>query len=189
MQIAREFRESWDWLQPGRWPLATVVVFALGVSLCSAAVTPLSYPGQGIGPLTFDEEPDLQHGWSTRVVAGRNSDIGSAAGTAAQNQAQMDAAVQTNRASQIVNPLQIDTSGVTPHTVSYSGAFRWNSARHFLESRPTGVAYSELLLTLRNNAGFDQSFLALDYNFGVDLPAGFQDSEDPGLFGYRVYYS
>jgi len=166
------------------WCSKAVAVALGGFCLSSAgqpAITPLSFPPSGIGPITFDTRPGLTNGWSTRVLAGANTDI--------LNPAQMDAAVQTNTAAMITNALPVDANAMPPHTSGGSYAFRWNSARQFIESRPTATAYAELLLTLQNDSGSDKSTIGIHYDFGVDLGSGQQDVEDDGLYGYRVYYS
>ena len=83
------FRSRLLKLLPVWYSKAVAFAFA-GACLSSAsqtAITPLSFPPSGIGPLTFDTRPGLTNGWSTRVLAGGNTDI--------LNPAQMDAAIET----------------------------------------------------------------------------------------------
>src|SRR2546430_716160 len=124
------FRSRLLKLLPVWYSKAVAATFA-GVCLSSAgqtAITPLSFPPSGIAPLTFDTRPGLTNGWSTRAVPGSNAEV--------YGQAQMDAAVQTNTAAMITNALPEDLNTTTPLTSGFPSSFRWNSARHFLESRP-----------------------------------------------------
>src|SRR5438874_653009 len=165
------------------------LALALGMTLAffgitaSAQIIPLSVPSSGVGPITFDFNPTPPTGWTTRENPGGNTSIGGTAGTVDADRTAMDAAVQTNEVAGIVTPLPTDSNGATP--VSSAGntshLFRWNSARTFLESRPTGISYNELLLSLRNDAGQDQTTVIVDYDFGVDVNPGQSDAEDPGL--------
>ena len=162
--------------------------FLLGGILCAllpawAAVTPLSFGPSGIGPLTFDDRPTPADGWSQRRIEGSNVSI--------VNTYAMDLSVQTNSAAGITNELAVDTNANSPlgSSGNTSSNFRWNSARHFLESRPGDIAYAILLLTVRNDSGTDRSSVSVGYDFGIDLTPATTESEDPGLAGHRVYYS
>jgi len=152
-----------------------VLALAGFVAATSGQVTPLSFTG-GL-TFQFGDGSAVTNGvgWSTRSVAG------SGAGNPADSQT-MDMIVQTNEVSGIIGHLPVDTNPATPEgSGSTSSVFRWNQPRQFIESRPTGVSYSELLLTLRNNASFDLSSIAIDYDFGIDVLPGESDLEDSGF--------
>jgi len=163
-----------------KWSAALIAVVLKSLVL-QGQVTPASFPPTGLF-FTFDTAQALTNGWSTRSVSGSNSDI--------TTSSEMDAAVQTNEVAGIGTALGTDSSGATPvGSASTSRSFRWNSARHFLESRPSGNCRAELLLAVRNDSGSDMSAIALDYDLGIDVNPGQSDAEDPGLYGHRVYYS
>jgi len=158
-------------------PFFLSAILALFVVKASAAVSPLSFGPAGVGPLTFDTLPTLSNGWSTLSVAGANSYI--------QTSSQLDTAVNTNDSFNIASPL---TNSATVNPPGVNAFFRWNSVNHYIQSRPTGNAYSLLLLTLRNDS-VDQSLIAIDYDFGAEFAPGTTEGEDVGLEGHRVYYS
>jgi len=166
------------------------LLILLGISVPSlttsaqAAVTPLPVPETGIGPLHFDTLPTPADGWATVAWAGDKTDLATIAA--------MDIAANTNAAAEIIGALQTDNTGSTPSApfgTSGSG-FRWNSVDHNLESRPTGIAYHALLLTLRNVGTAANSFF-IEYNLGARFPEQTTEAEDDDnqLAGFRVYYS
>ncbi len=168
---------------------------SLAIAAQAAIITPLSVPSGGVA-VTFDVIPTLATGWATKEIAGGNGAPAAAANSPAVNQAAVDAAVQTNAVADFTVALTEDTSNTTPlgsaaapNTTSH--IFRWASARKYVFSRPTGIAYTTLLLGLRNDSGQDRGSVTIDYDFGVDVGgvAGQTDQEDPGTYGYRVYYS
>ena len=63
---------------------------------------------------------------------------------------------------------------------------RWNSVNHNIQTRPTGNAYIDLLLTLQNDSGSDKNAITIDYDFGALLPANTTEGEDEGLAGQRA---
>src|SRR2546428_8304965 len=159
--------------------------------VASAQVTPLSFPPSGIGPLTFDMLPQLTDGFSSRSVPGGGGDA--TAGCGATNttcpSGSIDAIVQTNSAALFTAVLGTDANPNPPEgSGSTVAAFRWNSARHFLERRPNGNTCAMLLLALRNDSGGDKNSVLIDYDFGIDNN-GLTVLEESGLYGYRVYYS
>ena len=165
---------------------------SLAIAAQAAIITPLSVPSGGVA-VTFDVIPTLATGWATKEIAGGNGAPAAAANSPAVNQAAVDAAVQTNAVADFTVALPEDRSGTTPLGTApdTSQLFRWNSARKLVFSRPTGIAYTTLLLGLRNDSGQDRGSVTIDYDFGVDVGgvAGQTDQEDPGTYGYRVYYS
>lgn len=144
-----------------------------------AQVTPLSVGSTGVGPLPFTSQPMLSDGWSTLTIAGDHFGV--------TNITQMDTAVQTNDIAAIITPL--GSSATVNPAPSGNAIARWNSVNLNVQTRPTGNAYIDLLLTLQNDSGGDKTAITLDYDFGAPLPAGTTEGEDEGLAGHRVYYS
>jgi len=164
-------------------PKRLLFSFALAaLGMCAAQteaqVTPINVPDAGVGPLTFDTQPTLANGWSTVTWPSGNGDITSVTA--------MDTAANTNAAAGIATVLG---SSATVNPPSANAIFRWNSANHYIQSRPTGNAYTILLGTFRNASSGDKSSFILDYTFGAEFLAGTTEGEDPGLEGHRVYYS
>jgi len=159
-----------------------VLILAGFVASSFGQVTPFSFTGAVT--FHFDDGSAVTNGvgWSTRSVSAGDSNPTTIL--------EMDNDVATNEAAGIVLRLGTDTNPNTPEgSASTSAIFRWNQPRQFLESRPTGNAYAELLLTLRNDTGNDQTNIIIGYDFGVDVLPGQTDAEDSGLYGYRAYYS
>jgi len=170
---------------PRTFPLCTktlIASVALAFALPALAqVTPLSVPSGGVGPLTFDALPTPALGWSSRPIIG---------GSAAPNDiTTMDTAAKTNEASNISAQIATDTVNPNPTFDTSNQCFRWNSVAHYIESRPTGIAYGSLMLSLRNDSGADRSLVIIDYDFGTLFPTGSSQTEDTGLAGLRCYYS
>jgi len=174
---------SWPRPMHSLWIASALLSLFLATG-AGAAVTPLSVPASGIGPLTFDSLPTTNDGWSTASAPGFRDSISTVSA--------MEAAAKTNQALNIVGVIFQDREGSTPtFAFTTSATFRWNSVDHNLESRPVAVAYTILLLTLRNDAGHDTNVFRLEYDFGAAFPTGTLDHEDDNnlLAGFRVYYS
>lgn len=122
---------------------------------------------------TFDALPVVAD-WSTVSIAGGGADITTTGA--------MDTRVQTLTAASI-NTVLGSSATVPPSTAAIA---RWNSTGLYVQTRPTGNAAIALLATIENSSGGDVTSLAIDYDFGVPGPVA---SEDPGLAGWRVYFS
>ncbi len=143
-------------------PLAAL----LPVSALQAAVSitdppvPDSFPGV---PAVAD--------WSTLSVAG----------TAPADAAALDAAVIAGTDGLAVNGVLGSSTTVPPST---NGIARYNSTQGFLQTRPTGNAYTLLMATLVNNTGGDLNSIKIAYDYSKDT-----DTASEVIKGHRVYYS
>ncbi|HMC26479.1 MAG TPA: hypothetical protein VKM56_01660, partial [Verrucomicrobiae bacterium] len=162
----------------GNWPAGLAASACLLAMSALAQVTPLSVGPSGVGPLPFDSQPTLAQGWSTLSIPTNHFDV--------TNITQMDVAVETNDVAAIITPLG---SSATVNPPSGNAIARWNSVNHNIQTRPTGNAYIDLLLTLQNDSGSDKNAITIDYDFGALLPANTTEGEDEGLAGQRAYYS
>src|SRR3954462_6384280 len=139
--------------------MATVVF--MGTS-AGAAVTPRPVLAGGLGPLTFDTQPGYADGFSTAQyplpTGGSHFDI--------TNIVQMDRAIATNSTAVITNDLGISPTINPP---SANAIFRWNSVKHYLQSRPTGDAYTALLLTMENASGVGRDTFIVYYDFTAEF--------------------
>src|SRR5206468_4297053 len=145
-----------------------------------AAVTPIPVPVTGVGPITFDTLPGLANGWSIERVpatAGTAGDLATVAN--------FDIAANTNDVAAMVTALGTDAA-VTNSTTMFGNAsstsanFRWNSAGHFLESRPTGNAYAILLATFANNSGQARNNVTISCDYGLDAVSRLTTREPAG---------
>ena len=127
----------------------------------------------GATVVTFDTLPAVAD-WSTAPVLGAAADITTAAA--------MDAAVAIFPASVVTAPL--GNLGVTPPGATAMAQF--DSVALNIQTRPSGVRYTEVMATLQNNTGSAVSNLALSYNFGTTASP---PAESPGLWGHRVYFN
>jgi hypothetical protein len=135
----------------------------------------ISVLSSGAGPITFPARPLVADGWSTVGV-------GDAAGTIT-TLAQFEAAVQLLNAANITTRVGTSASD-NPFTAN--AIARFNEVRLRLQSKPTGVDYTVLMATLRNDTGLDVSSFDVSYLHAVE-PAG---AETPtGLNGWFAYYS
>ena len=145
--------------------------------LAALVLAPTSAPGavsivNGGTLVTFDTLPAATD-WSTAVTAGASADIITAA--------QMDTAVALLTAGGITGVL--GNLGVSPPLATALGA-SYDPIGN-VQTRPTGVKFTELMATLQNNTGGTLLNLALSYNFGVNATV----AESPGLWGHRLYFS
>src|SRR6267142_5411483 len=145
---------------------ALILLTALACSLTSLrAAVP-------IGTVqTFDALPAVAD-WSTLSI-----------GTAGYNFndfTTLDAAVQTNSAS-MINGVLGSSATVPP---SANAIARWNSAQHYLQTRPTGNGAALLLATLKNNGATALNSLDIGYDLNTFNPAN-----EGSLIGHEVYYS
>lgn len=153
--------------QPFRLMKRNRFIFFLAVVLIGAA-TEAAIPLNSLQ--TFDTLPEPAN-WATRT----NGQFGISTVEA------MDAAVQTNDISTLTNVLPVTAADGT------SQSARWNfNARNIL-TRPAGISYISLLATVQNTSGKDLSSVIIGYDFGNPTPLA--QSEDPGLTGWRAYYS
>ncbi len=138
------------------------------VSVLHAAVN-ISNPGV---PDPFAAVPAVAD-WSTLNVAG----------TAPANAAALDAAVNANAnatATGVNGALATDDTPIP----AANGVARWNSAGMFLQTRPTGNAYTLLMATLVNSTGGAIPTVKLTYDY-----AKATNTASEVIKGHRVYYS
>lgn len=134
----------------------------------------ISVTALGAGPFGFESTPAVTE-FSTGVFLGNRETF--------LTEAQLDAAVATVHALNIVRPLP--TSATVPPSI-FAGGFRHNSAGLYLQSRPAtdGTnAANVLLATLRNDTGDPIGAFQVSYDFNVFNP---RSGELPG---FRVYFS
>jgi hypothetical protein len=150
---------------------------ALGV-LSTAIVTEgagfISVPASGIGPLTFDlvANPTPTNGFSTQTIGG--------AGNSVNDPNAMNTAVPTNDIANI-NLILPQSNTQPPSTQAFA---RYNYGGFFLQTRPTGNAYTILVGSFRNDSGADRNSIILTYDQGFAQSGGTE--QVPGLW---VYYS
>jgi len=167
--------------QKARTALAVVHVTNLIVLAAGFATTgqgAIVIGPTGAGPLTFNSAPAVGD-WST-------ASVGPSASGSITNNAQLDAAVNTNTASRFNGTLGTETA-VPPLRIAANGAARWNSAGHWLQTRPTGNSYLGLMATLTNNSGGALASIGLSYDFGTYVTNGSTIIEE--VPGHRVYYN
>src|SRR5678815_1873871 len=152
----------------------SLVLGVLSSAIVAEAAGFISVPAGGVGPLTFDlvANPTPTNGFSTQSIAG--------AGNAPNDPVAMDTAVQTNEVANIQLVLPQSTTQ-PPSTQAFA---RYNSAGFFLQTRPTGNAYTVLLGTFHNDSGQDQGSIILTYDQTYAQSGGTE--QIPGL---HVYYS
>ena len=148
-------------------PLVVLIGLLLVLQAVNAAISVQSFGGS----ITFDALPAIAD-WSTRLLPGTSASIASAAA--------LDAAVQTNSASEITDSLLVDSGSISPQ-----GRASWSSTEKLVHTGPAGVAYNLLLATLQNDTAADIAYLHIGYDFSV-VPAVLGSEEVPGQ---RVYYS
>src|ERR1051325_2691862 len=151
-----------------------LAVGVLSSAIPAGAAGFISVPASGIGPLTFNlvSAPTATNGFSTQSIGG--------AGNSINDPSAMNLAVPTNDIANISLVLPQSTTQ-PPSTQAYA---RYNSAGFFLQTRPTGNAYTVLVATFRNDTGSDHSQIVLTYDQGFAQPGGTE--QVPGLW---VYYS
>lgn len=120
---------------------------------------------------SFDARPSVLD-WSTKSVPG--------GGLSITTPADLDIAVQTNSAADITNELVIVTLPIG------LGRAQWSSSGRYLATRPAGNAYTLVMATITNSTGGNLSSLYVSFDFNVPTP---MSGEDPGLAGFRTYYS
>lgn len=153
-------------------PIPPLLVIATALTTTTFAAVSVGPSGTGL--LTFDTLPSVGD-WSTLAV-------GTSAGNITTG-SQLDAAVQLLNASAITTPL--GSSSTMPP--SQQNIARWNSAGLFLQTKPTGVDYTVLMVTLVNNSGTDLTSLGVSYDLNATFPAGTTIQED--IPGHQVYFS
>lgn len=130
----------------------------------------------GTGTLTFDATPAATE-WSSATIAGGAGDITTTAA--------LDAAAVTNSAANLTTAL--GTTSTQSPSISANALARHNTALKHLQTCPTGVAYTVLMATLKNESGVDLVGLEVSYDFGLAMPAGSTLVEE--IPGHRVFYS
>src|SRR5678816_3698812 len=121
----------------------SLVLGVLSSAIVAEAAGFISVPAPGIGPLTFDlvANPTPTNGFSTQSIGGVGNSVNSPAA--------MDLAVPTNDIANI-NLILPQSNTQPPSTHAFA---RYNYGGFFLQTRPTGNAYTLLLATFRNNTG------------------------------------
>jgi hypothetical protein len=133
----------------------------------------ISFGPFGFAPITFDTQPAAD-AWTTQRIPGASIDIVSVAA--------LDAAIQTNSASSITNPLAV--SG----TAAPQAPAVWNSQQKNIFTGPAGIAAQMLMATLQNDSGADVHSLTLAYDFGIgNYPGTYPDGDQ--VPGQCVYFS
>src|SRR5688572_9664229 len=94
----------------------------------------------GLSLQTFDTPPPASS-WSTLSIPGAASDI--------ETHAALDAAVQTVSATNITAQLVTDQANPPGN----GSTARWSSSGLYLQTRPTGNAFTLLMATLQNGTG------------------------------------
>jgi hypothetical protein len=109
--------------------------------------------------------------WSTLSVAG----------TAPADAAALDTAVMTTTDALAVNGTLGSSTTVPP---SANAIARYNSTQAFLQTRPTGNAYTLLMATLVNNTGGNLNSVKVAYDYSKDT-----DTATEVIKGHRVFFS
>jgi hypothetical protein len=78
-------------------------------------------------------------------------------------------------------------SSGTVNPPSQNAIARWNSANHYLQTRPTGNDYLLLLATLSNDSGNPISIVTIEYDYGIEVAAGQPIVEE--IPGFRAFWS
>jgi len=161
-------------MQPNHKLMKKLLLSVAALIACAAisSQAAISVGSSGAGPITFDTQPAVGD-FSTLTWAG---------GSGAPNDTiTLDAAVQTNDAS-IIN-VQLGAAGGTPPAAG--AAAQWASAGHFIQTRPTGVAYQAIMATLQNNSGAAKNTILIAYDQTVAGTATLVEE----VYGHRAYYS
>ena len=156
-----------------RFLLSFLLMPACAVLRIDAAI---SVGPAGTGVLKFDAAPAASE-WSTGTVPGGASSITTAA--------QLDAAVQAVNAANLTAALSA-TTVTNPVPEVHLPAY-YNSAGHYVQMRPAGVAATLLLATLQNNTGASQSSIFVAYTFRVVNPPF--DAVAENVRGWRAFWS
>src|SRR5688572_30738929 len=150
-------------------------VLSVAIGLINSSHGQISVTSSGAGPLTFPARPTVLEGWSTIGVGDNAATITTVA--------QLQTAVQALNAANIVT--RVGTSASDPSTAN--AIARFNEMRFRLQSKPTGVDFTVLMATLRNDTGLDVTSFDVSYLHAVD-PAG-AETPTAALNGWYAYYS
>jgi len=131
----------------------------------------------GTGVITFDTAPPAQQ-WSTITGTGGHGDFD---GTADAVLAALDVAAKTNDASIITTALTSLTGN--PPTSQNTAVYASDAGAQYLQTCPTGNAYTRLMATLTNLTGSAINSLGIRYDLTVRSVVVEQ------LAGHIVYYS
>jgi Big-like domain-containing protein len=151
-------------------------ILTVAMGLIYSAQGQISVLSSGAGPLIFDTRPTVAEGWSTTSVGDNAANITTVA--------QFQTAVQLLNAANITT--QVGTSG-SDNPFNPDPLARHNTLRFRLQSKPTGVDFTVLMATLRNDTLSDVTSFDVSYLHAVD-PAG-AETPTPALNGWYGYYS
>ena len=122
--------------------------------------------------ITFDSPPPVQQ-WSTRTWPGSDTDL--------SDLAALNAAAMTNEAADITAPLA--SLAGNPPAGAGTAVYAADAGAHFIQTRPSGVAYAGVMATLTNASGTSPNVLGLSYTLTVAAAVPEQ------VYGLLVYYS
>ena len=148
----------------------------IGLTVCFFCVLHNAIAALPIGPsgtvsVNFGSVPLVSDGWATYAIAGGSGDVSTAD--------QLDAAVQTISAS-IINGQIVSDAGNPP---AATGSATWSSSGQYIQTRPTGVRATLLMVDLQNSTGNSAASITISYDFTTTVPV----TEE--IIGVRAYYS
>ena len=126
----------------------------------------------GTGVITFDTAPPLEQ-WSTRLWSGGHGDV--------FDIPSVDAAAKTNDAS-LIN-VALDNIAGNPPAANNQGVYASDAGAMYIQTRPTGNAYSGIMATLSNATASAVRGMRITYDLTVAAPMPEQ------VNGHLVYYS
>jgi hypothetical protein len=155
-------------------PSKLFLTLGVAAALSLRAGAAISVTGAGAGPFDFSTAPTAAD-FSTLSIAGGSADLEAVAA--------MDAAVVTNAASTVVTALP--TAATVPPNAD--ALARHNTTGLFLQTRPTGNAYTLMMATLVNAAGGTITSFTLAYDFKPNNAPTATPAE--AIPGQRVFFS
>jgi hypothetical protein len=156
--------------------LKTLVLTATLGCLIGSAPAQILVTGSGFGPEGFASPPTVANGWSTLLIAGGAGDLVA--------RVPMDTDVNTRTAASMVTALPTVTVG---NPLNANNLAAYNSVLSAIQTTPTGVKYSVLLATMRNDTLSPISSFTLAYSLGRNDAAGTTPTEE--IPGQQVYIS
>jgi len=132
-------------------------------------VGPIAFTN-GTGVITFDTAPPAQQ-WSTLTGTGGNANF--------QVPSDIDTAAKTNDAS-IINSALVSATGNPPVKLN-QGVYAADAGAQYIQTCPTGCAYTRILATLTNVSGATVNSIGLRYQLTVRSAVA---EELPGQYAY-----